>query len=75
MASLRGDAPTCLLWMLLLWSGDRGCWAQRAGGAQGSGRVWEGAGQGVGANALTVACPARVCACVCMCVCVRVCVC
>lgn len=33
MASLRGNAVSCLLWALLLWSGDRGCQAQRAGGA------------------------------------------
>lgn len=32
VASLRGNAVACLLWMLLLWRGD-GCQAQRAGGA------------------------------------------
>lgn len=34
MAGPRGDAR-CLLWVLLLWGAARGCWAQRAGGAQG----------------------------------------
>uniref|UniRef100_A0A8C4MW32 VWFA domain-containing protein n=1 Tax=Equus asinus TaxID=9793 RepID=A0A8C4MW32_EQUAS len=31
VASLRGNTVPCLLWMLLLWSGDSGCQAQRAG--------------------------------------------
>ncbi|KAB1258027.1 Collagen alpha-1 chain [Camelus dromedarius] len=31
MASRRGSSAACLLWLLLLWSGDHGCQAQRAG--------------------------------------------
>lgn len=35
MGHLRGSVVAGLLWMLLLWSGDRGCQAQRAGRAVG----------------------------------------
>lgn len=36
MGCPRGSVEACLLWMLLLWSGDSGCQAQRAGRAVGS---------------------------------------
>lgn len=32
MAVPRGSPSACLLWILLLWGGDGGCHAQRAGG-------------------------------------------
>ena len=35
MGRLQGSVVACLLWMLLLWSGDHGCQAQRAGRAVG----------------------------------------